>query len=155
KSIEAQLLDMETPLTLPLRCRSCGWEYHYEIDEILFSANEAVKNSASSEDSIDFLPMIRCKRCGAIEDYEIGAQAFLILTAEIMRAEILGRKRSLEKSRENRDDEDWTKTGRLRHLEVHMDDRIWPNRRAGYRHLLEKRDHHPDDPRVWVQLGNT
>ena len=70
------------PLPLDLRCNACGRTYTYEIKRLYLNPNL----SDEPDRGIVLGQLIRCKRCGAEDDYELTTQAYGFTTLLLLQA---------------------------------------------------------------------
>ncbi|MFH1897129.1 MAG: HEAT repeat domain-containing protein [Candidatus Desantisbacteria bacterium] len=84
------LLDMsDEPLHLKLRCLTCSKVYTYEIEEIFYNM-DGPGNINETDSNFFIKERIVCKNCQAIDQYEITAEAKMILMAENLKTLMIG-----------------------------------------------------------------
>ncbi len=157
-------LHPEGPTTLPLRCRQCRREYHYEVKEIWATAIalKENKNPAELAEEIGFDRLICCKRCEAVEDWEFGPYGLAQVMGEFVRSALIAKspeKPGLPESDAGEDESELMaagkRIGRIRTFEgFSAAGKTWTTRRAALAYLLAESGKLPEDSNLWVRLGN-
>ncbi len=65
---------LREPLEIPLKCRSCRNVYHYTVDKIFVTVG--------TKDTV-IQDQIACKKCGALDHYEIANEGMIAVTARL------------------------------------------------------------------------
>jgi tetratricopeptide (TPR) repeat protein len=65
---------LREPLEIPLKCRSCRNVYHYTVDKVFVAVG--------AEDTV-IEDHIACKKCGALDHYEIANEGMVAVTARL------------------------------------------------------------------------
>ncbi len=67
-----------------LRCKLCGYERPHDVEKVYIGL-EATQDDESSEEKYVIPQTITCPRCGAVDQYELTAKAYLAFTAEMLK----------------------------------------------------------------------
>ncbi len=67
---------LREPLEIPLKCRSCRNVYHYTVDKVF------VVVAVGAEDTV-IEDHIACKKCGALDHYEVAAEGMVAVTTRL------------------------------------------------------------------------
>lgn len=135
------------PLTVALRCRGCRYEYNYEVERVVI-ATGFLEDSGPSPACVSFERLIVCKRCGALEDYELGLRTMIVLAAELARLDALPDDAAEEASSPDSD-------GRLLLVKgLTAAGREFGSQGAALRHLEDAARQAPGDASIHKRLGN-
>jgi tetratricopeptide (TPR) repeat protein len=87
-SMSMERLAKTDSLTLRLECTACGFERPHRIAKIYYDPSLREKKTLGERSPYsDFVipQRIICPKCGAVDQYRLGANAMLALTAEVLR----------------------------------------------------------------------
>lgn len=138
----------DAPFAVALRCRRCRYEYHYDVERVMV-ATDFMEDKGPSAACVSFDRLIVCKRCAALEDYELGLRTVVLLAAEFARLDMLRADDS-----EDRQDEPHA-AGRLVLVKaLSAGGREFGCQGAALRHLLDALRQTPEDAAIHKRLGN-
>ena len=75
-------------LRLDLRCTACGYSRRHDVPKIYYDLGTADRQRRGESTRYDpfIIPQrITCPKCGAVDQYELGSMAHLVLTAELLK----------------------------------------------------------------------
>jgi hypothetical protein len=78
-----ELMALDEPLSLPLRCRRCHRVGEYEVKSATLDP-KATKGPSEEWDGVVLGRIVRCKWCDAVDDYELSGMANLTLTSRLL-----------------------------------------------------------------------
>lgn len=133
-----------TGVEIFLRCGACRRSHHYEVSEF------RVFMTPDGRDEVSFDHLIRCKRCGAIEDYQLSLSA--TRQARLGRDAVLG----LHERIAYDDPAEVAAAARRTKLidGYACSGRDFPSLREAHRHLLGAVRAGPGDASAWRRLGS-
>ncbi len=136
---EIPLPKIDSP-RLELRCARCRRTYSYDVGEVS-CAPPKKRWLGRSSDGVTPMRVIVCKKCGAVDEYEVTARTHALLTAAMMPAAMSGKMEDLPP---------WIRPGAIG---------LWDGTRVdrpsqGIRRLREQAVKRPDKVASWRRIGN-
>lgn len=140
----------DRPVEAALRCLACRRQYHYEVSEFRL-AMDAVKEGKAIAEGLSFDVLIRCKRCGAVEQFEPSYD----LVSELEEAAEEASERLQEGELPLPDEDGGVRLGRLVLCEaIATAGRTFLSAGAALRWLERETRARPKDAGLWLSLGN-
>ncbi len=141
-------------LSLRLRCGKCRRTYRYQVGTVY-----GVPRLLDEQDTLDeqdeeaffFLRKIICKKCGAVDEYEITVEAHIAVSFEMVKLNLM-EDADMEREEFSGVEAMGTKNFKLVHFALSDGTPCTP--RQAVRIYQERLAQSPQDSSLWVRLGN-
>ena len=140
--------EAESPegMTLKLHCKKCQREYSYDVGMVYYDLNtmDQPESEKTPGDEFWFQKRVVCKKCGAVDEYQVTGEANIAILAEQLKMH-LGSKETIDAQHG---------TPRLKFYRFGLTDgRKMPPRRA-LEVLRREAEAAPRETARWIRLGN-